>query len=131
MYIVVRLRAVMFVPGVYIIYEDWWTISESSQNVLYTLRTFDGCVHDLSSGAPGLAISFSSFMAGVARLPSSVYGTHDDASICSSIAGLVTSLRSFEKCGSRPMLRDQALEQKYQFNILFNILTEKRNKCGS
>lgn len=31
--------------------------SDSSQNVLYTLLTFDGCEHDFSSGAPYQSVS--------------------------------------------------------------------------
>jgi hypothetical protein len=42
-------------------------------------------------------------------VPSSVYGTQEDFSISSTISGFSIRIVSFEKCGNRPMLTDQAL----------------------
>lgn len=58
-YTSLRLLLVTGLPGVYSIYSDLWTISESSQNVLYTLRTFEGCVQEVSRGAPEMLDSNS------------------------------------------------------------------------
>lgn len=46
----------------------------------------------------------------LALSPSSVYGTQEDLSSCSTIAGFAITLISFEKCGNRPTQMDQALK---------------------
>lgn len=69
-----------------------------------------------SSGAPGSAVSDRNSGSCLVISPSSVYGTQEDLSMWSTIAGFGVSLVSFEKCGNRPMLTDQALKPISQEN---------------
>ncbi len=62
-----------------------------------------------SSGAPGSAVSARYCGSCLVVSPLSVYGTQEDFSMWSTMAGFAMSLVSFEKCGNRPTQIDQAL----------------------
>lgn len=67
-------------------------------------------------------------------IPSSVYATQDVASTCSTSSGLVTTFRSREKCGKRPIVSDHALWwlviEKHKATVYLLVEGESAPKCG-
>jgi len=102
--------AVRGLPGECRIYKDWCTSSLSSQKHLYTDRTLDGCWQDRCNGAPGIISNWFQHR-WASNSPSSVYGTHKEASMSPIIAGLGGRCGKQEHCGSEPVARDHALQK--------------------
>lgn len=120
--------AVRGLPGECKIYKDWCTSSLSSQKHLYTDLTFDGCWQDRCNGAPDTISNYSRNRLTISS-PSSVYGTHKEASMSPIIAGFGGKCGKQEHCGSEPVARDHALWRQIRQILSRNTKIDILVKC--